>query len=200
MKNSTAVLTALALSSIAGAATFDIDPAHSNAGFKVKHMMISNVKGGFSGVKGAVEFDAAKPGNAKIEAVIDVNTINTGEPKRDAHLKSPDFFDAAKFPNLTFKSAKVSPTGKNKYMAIGDLTLHGVTKQVVLAVETTPEVKDPWGNVRMGATAATRINRKDFGLNWNQALEAGGVLVGEDVEISIEVELVKKAAASKPTN
>ncbi len=203
MKNTLAfaAIAALASASLAGAATYDIDASHSRASFKVRHLMISNVRGDFSGIKGSIEFDAAKPAAAKIEAVIDVNTINTAEPKRDAHLKSPDFFDTAKYPTMSFKSKSVVKTGANKFNATGDLTMHGVTRQVVLAVETTPDVKDPWGNVRMGASATTKINRKDFGLAWNQALETGGVAVGEEVEISLDVELVKKAAAaSKPTN
>ena len=199
-RRTASALATLALASLAGAATFDIDPSHSSASFKVRHMMISNVKGNFSKLTGSVEYDAAKAGATRIDTVIDASTITTAEPKRDAHLKSPDFFDVAKFPTITFKSKNVTRTGDQQYKALGDLTIHGVTKQVTLAVDTTPEVKDPWGNTRFGASATTRINRKDFGLTWNQALEAGGVLVGEDVDTTIEVELVKKAATPKTTD
>jgi polyisoprenoid-binding protein YceI len=185
---------ALSLASFAQAATYDIDPSHSTANFKVRHLMISNVKGDFSKVTGSVEFDQAKPAATRIDATIDATSVNTNEPKRDAHLKSPDFFDVAKYPALTFKSKSVTPAGAHKFNVQGDLTLHGVTKTVTLAVETTAEIKDPWGNTRFGANATTRINRKEFGLTWNQALEAGGVAVSEDVDITLDIELVKKAA------
>jgi len=189
------VFAGVALASLATAAQFEIDPQHSSAGFKVRHLMISNVKGEFSKVKGSVDFDSASPSAARIDAIIDVGNINTGEPQRDAHLKSPDFFDVAKFPNITFKSKKVTRVEANKYKALGDLTIHGVTREVTLDVEATQEVKDPWGNQRFGANATTKINRKDFGLTWNKALETGGVMVGDDVDITIDVELVRKAAA-----
>lgn len=185
---------ALTLAAAAGAANFDIDSQHSNASFKVRHMMISNVKGDFSKIKGSADFDPANPANSHVEATIDVNTVNTGEAQRDTHLKSPDFFDAAKYPSITFRSKKVTRVATNKYQALGDLSIHGVTKEVTLNIDATPEVKDPWGATRFGANASTKINRKDFGLNWNKALEAGGVLVGDEVEITLDVELVKKAA------
>jgi polyisoprenoid-binding protein YceI len=130
-----------------------------------------------------------------VEATIDVTGINTGEAQRDTHLKSADFFDVAKYPSITFRSKKIARVANNKYKALGDLTIHGVTREVTLDVDATPEVKDPWGALRFGANASTKINRKDFGLNWNKALEAGGVLVGDEVEITLDVELVKKAAA-----
>jgi len=179
------------------AAPFQIDSSHSNAHFKVKHMMVATVRGEFTKMAGNVEFDPAKPEAISIDATIDATTINTREEKRDAHLKSPDFFDVAKFPTITFKSKSAKSTGKGKLAVTGDLTMRGVTKQVVLDVEgLDAEVKDPWGNMRIGAVGSTKVNRKDFGLNWNQALEAGGVLVGETVDIVIDVELVKQAEKS----
>lgn len=176
------------------ASTYDLDPAHSGASFKVRHMMISNVHGKFTGLKGSVDYEPGKPAATTIEATISAATVDTGEPKRDEHLKSPDFFDVAKYPSLAFKSKSVTKTGDNKYNVAGDLTMHGVTKPVVLDVETTPEVKDPWGNSRFGASATTKVNRSDFGLTWNKALETGGVMVGDDIEITLELELVKRKA------
>jgi len=172
--------------------TYTIDPAHSTADFKVRHLMISNVRGEFSGVSGTVQFDPANPANSKVAARIDVKTVQTREAQRDAHLKSADFFDVEKYPEMTFVSKKVSG-GDGEYTVTGDLTIHGVTKEVKLEVEGPgPEVKDPWGNFKSGASAKTKINRKDFGLVWNVALETGGVLVGEDVQITLELELTKQ--------
>lgn len=188
------IAASLAAVSLAGAATFDIDTAHSSAGFKVRHMMISNVKGEFRKTSGTVDFDPSNLAASSIKATIDVNTISTREDKRDAHLKSPDFFDVAKYPTITFESSKITAAGNNKYKATGNLTLHGVTKEVTLDVETTPEVKLGKGESRFGASASTKINRKDFGLTWNRALDGGGVVVSDEVEISIDVELVKKSA------
>ncbi|MCL5006331.1 MAG: YceI family protein [Acidobacteria bacterium] len=173
-----------------GIITWNIDPAHSNAQFTVRHLMISNVKGEFTRVSGRVLFDPSKPESLSAEATIDVNTINTREPDRDNHLKSPDFFDVAKYPTLTFKSKRAEKE-PNGLKVTGDLTIHGVTREVTLDVEgPTPPMKDPWGFTRVGASATTRINRKDFGLVWNQALETGGVLVGDDVRITLDVELM----------
>lgn len=173
--------------------TYKIDPAHSVADFKVRHLMVSNVRGEFSGVSGAVQFDDQNPANSKVDATIDVNTIQTREPQRDTHLKSADFFDVEKFPHITFVSKKVVKTGDEEHKVTGDLTIHGVTREVVLEVEgPTPEVKDPWGSVKSGASAKTKINRKDFGLVWNVALETGGVLVGEDVQIHLDLELTRQ--------
>jgi polyisoprenoid-binding protein YceI len=173
--------------------TYTIDPAHSVADFKVRHLMVSNVRGEFSGVSGTVQFDRENPANSSIEAKIDVNTIQTRDAQRDAHLKSADFFDVEKYPTMTFVSKKVAKNGSDDYKVTGDLTIHGVTKEVVLDVEAVaPEVKDPWGNVKAGASAKTKINRKDFGLVWNVGLEAGGVLVGDDVQIHLDLELAKQ--------
>lgn len=182
-----ASLTALA----AFGQSYQIDSAHSSAGFSVKHMMVSTVSGRFSNVKGTVTFDDKSPAKSAIDATIDIATVNTNEPKRDAHLKSPDFFDADKFPTMAFKSTKVAKAGAN-YKVDGTLTLHGVTKPVTLTVELSPEIKDPYGMFRRGATATTTVNRKDFGLSWNKALESGGVVVGEDVKISLEIEFARK--------
>lgn len=174
----------------AAPATFTIDGTHSSVEFSVRHMMVSNVKGSFQKVTGTATYDANNLAASKLEATIDVNTINTNEPKRDAHLKSPDFFDAAKYPAMTFKSAKFTKSGDGLKVT-GDLTIHGVTKPVTFEVETTPEVKDGYGKTRMGASATTRINRKDFGLIWNQVLEAGGVAVSDEVKLALDIAFVK---------
>jgi polyisoprenoid-binding protein YceI len=177
------------------AIVYDIDPAHSSAQFSVRHMMISNVKGEFTKVSGTVTYDPDDPGASKVEATIDVASLHTRDEQRDGHLKSADFFDAANFPEIKFVSKSVAPHGDDELLVKGDMTIHGVTKEVTLHVEgPTPEMKDPWGNVKAGATAAAKINRKDFGLVWNVALETGGLLVGEDVAISLEVELTRRAA------
>ena len=174
--------------------TYIIDPSHSTAGFKVRHLMVSNVRGEFSGVSGTVVFDPEDSANSKVEAVIDATTIQTRENQRDQHLKSADFFDVEKFPKITFTSKKVMPVGAGEWRVVGDLTIHGVTREVVLAVEgPTPEVKDPWGNIKIGATATTKLDRRDFGLTFNVALDAGGVLVGDEVAIQLELELTRQA-------
>ena len=172
---------------------YEIDPAHTRAHFKVRHLMVSNVRGEFSRMSGAVTFDPADLGSAKLTAIIDATTVNTSEPQRDEHLKSADFLDVANFPTITFVSKSFAKTGADTLKVPGDLTIHGVTKEVILNVEgPTDEVKDPWGNTKAGATATTKINRKDFGLTWNQALETGGLLVGEDITITLDVELTRK--------
>jgi polyisoprenoid-binding protein YceI len=174
--------------------TYRIDPAHSAAHFSVRHMMISNVRGDFTKVSGTVLLDDRNPANSAVEALIDAASIDTREAQRDAHLRSADFFDVEKYPQLAFRSKSVEAAGDGELRVKGDLTIHGVTREVTLSVEgPTPEAKDPWGNLRIGATAATKINRKDFGLVWNVALEAGGVLVGEDVKISIDLEAIRQA-------
>jgi polyisoprenoid-binding protein YceI len=174
--------------------TYQIDPAHTSAQFKVRHMMIANVKGEFDKVSGTVNFDPANPAASTIEASIDVASVSTRDEQRDAHLKSADFFDVEKFPAITFKSKKVTAAGEDSFTVAGDLTIHGVTKEVELHVEElTEEAKDPWGNSRRGATARARIHRKDFGMIFNVALEAGGFLVGEDVDLTIDVELIRQA-------
>ena len=175
-------------------ATYQIDPAHTSAQFKVRHMMIANVKGEFHNVSGTVNFDPANPNASTVEASIDVSTISTRDPQRDAHLKSPDFLEVEKFPAITFKSKEVTATGSDSFEVVGDLTIHGVTNEVALNVEElTEEAKDPWGNLRRGATAKTRIQRQDFGMSFNVALEAGGFLVGDDVDLTIDAELIRQA-------
>jgi polyisoprenoid-binding protein YceI len=172
--------------------TWNLDPVHSVAEFKVKHMMISNVKGQFTGITGILTLDENEVEGSRVEATIDASTINTREAQRDAHLKSADFFDVEQFPTLSFRSKQVKRTGDDELAVTGDLTIHGVTRQVTFQVEgPTAAGKDPWGNTRIGLSATTKINRRDFGLTWNAALETGGILVGEDVTITLDLEFVK---------
>jgi polyisoprenoid-binding protein YceI len=170
---------------------WNIDLSHSTAEFSVRHMMITNVKGRFGKFEGTVEYDPAHPELSKFEATLDAASIDTRDEKRDAHLRSADFFDVEHHPKLTFKSTEIKKTSDG-FAAVGDLTMHGITKPITLEIEgpTAPHA-DPWGNTRIGATAHAKINRKDWGLNWNAALEAGGVLVGETVKITLEVSLVQ---------
>jgi polyisoprenoid-binding protein YceI len=172
--------------------TWTIDQVHSVAEFKVKHMMISNVKGQFPGVKGVLDLDERDLTNSHIEASIDATSINTRDGQRDAHLKSADFFDVERFPTLSFRSTSISRAGDGELAVAGDLTIHGVTRNVVFNVEGPSEpAKDPWGNTRVGLSATTRISRKDFDLTWNTALETGGILVGDEVTITLDVQFVK---------
>ena len=175
------------------ASTWNIDPAHSGAEFKVKHMMIANVRGKFSGISGVLHRFEADHTQSILEVSIDASTVNTQDAQRDGHLKSADFLDVEKFPTMTFKSTHIEKKGDG-FAVTGDLTIRGVSKPVVLNVEEVSEpAKDPWGNTRIGLTATAKINRKDFGLTWNTTLEAGGVLVGEDVTITLDVEFIKAA-------
>ncbi len=186
------LLSALALPALA--ADYSIDSAHTAAQFSVRHLMVSNVRGEFKKVAGKVVYDEANPSATVVEATIDVSTVNTGEPARDTHLKSPDFFDLARFPTMTFVSKSATKTAQGIDVS-GDLTLHGVTKPVLLHVSgITPEVKDPWGMLRRGATATTVINRQDFGVLWNKNLDGGGVVVGDEVTITIDIEAARKPA------
>jgi len=188
-----AVLISLVIPSVAAADTWVIDTDHSNVGFKVRHMMISNVKGDFGTFKGSVDINDMDLTRSKVEVIIETASINTGVAKRDEHLRSAEFFDVARFPTMTFVSSKVEKSGPDKLKVTGNLTLRGVTKEVVLDVEgPTRSYKDPWGNVKRGASATTKINRKDFGLTWNKVIESGGVAVGEEVAIALEIELLKK--------
>jgi polyisoprenoid-binding protein YceI len=176
----------------AATTSWNIDPAHTTAEFKVKHMMITNVKGQFSAVTGVVEIDPEEVANSRVEVSIDASSISTRDAQRDAHLKSPDFFDVEKFPTLSFASTGVTRKDDGELAVEGNLTIHGVTRKVVFEVEGPSEpAKDPWGNVRIGWSASTKINRKDFGLNWNAALEAGGLLVGDQVTITLDAQAVK---------
>ena len=172
--------------------TWNIDPVHSNALFKVKHMMISNVRGEFTAIKGSLLFDQENVEKSCVEAEIDAASINTKDPQRDAHLKSRDFFDVERFSTLSFRSSNVSKSSNGEFAVAGELTIHGVTRHVVFSVEgPSAPAKDPWGNTRIGLSATTRINRKDFGLTWNAALETGGILVGDEVAITLDVQFIK---------
>lgn len=183
---------ALSLPTLASATIWNIDPDHTNIGFKVRHLMVSNVRGSFNKHTGVVDINDKDITKSKVEVTIDTASINTNVQKRDEHLRSADFFDVAKYPTMTFVSKKVAKAGKNKLKVTGDLTLHGITKEVVLNVEgPTAESKDPYGNIRRGAVANSKINRKDFGLVWNATLETGGVVVGDEVTITLEVEMIK---------
>jgi polyisoprenoid-binding protein YceI len=173
-------------------ATWNIDPTHSSAEFKVKHMMISHVKGHFAKVTGTLTLDESSLANSKVEALIDAASVETRDAQRDAHLKSADFFDVDKFPTLSFKSTSIKLVRDGELAVEGDLTIKGVTRKVVFSVEgPTPPAKDPWGNTRVGVSATTKISRKDFGLTYNAALETGGVLVGDEVTITLDVQFVK---------
>ena len=189
---SIAAIAALSLPVLASAATWNIDPDHSNVGFKVRHLMVSNVKGNFEKHSGVLDLNEKDITRSKVSVTIDTASVNTSVAKRDEHLRSADFFDVAKYPTMTFTSRKVAKAGNGKLKVTGDLTLHGITRQVVLNVEgPAKESKDPWGNLRTGVNAAAKINRKDFGLVYNAALETGGVAVGEEVDISLEIEMIK---------
>ena len=195
MKKSIIFLTALLLlgfSAIASAATYDVDPVHSSFNFKVRHMTVSNVAGTFGKVKGVAEIDDKDITALHIEVTLDAGSIDTGHAKRDEHLRGPDFFDVAKYPTLNFVSKKISRVDSNRIRVTGDLTIRGVTKEVTVDVEgPTPEIKDPAGKMRRGATGTAKISRKDFGISWNKTLDTGGVIVGDDVGISVEIELVR---------
>src|ERR1700722_19878806 len=175
--------------------TWNIDPAHSAAEFKVKHMMISNVKGHFAKITGSLTLDESDLKKPKVEATIDAASIEKREAQGDTPLKSADFLDVAKYPNLTFDSTGLSIVRDGELAVEGNLTIHGVTKKVIFTAEgPTPPVKDPWGNLRIAVSATTKINRKDYGLTYNAALETGGILVGEEVTITLDVQFVKAAA------
>ena len=177
--------------------TYQIDPAHSTAQFVVRHMMITNVRGGFSGVQGTIEYDPENPGKSRVDVVIDASKINTLDEQRDAHLKSADFLHVEQHPTITFKSKKIAQAGNGEWKITGDLTVHGVTKEVVLNAEgPTAEGKDPFGNTRIGASASTKIKRSDFGLTWNAALETGGILVGDDLRIELEISAIRSESAA----
>lgn len=171
-----------------------IDPTHSRVDFSVRHMMISNVRGQFEKFDGTVDFDPNDLSTLKLEVTIDASSINTREAQRDGHLRSPDFLNAEQFPTITFTSTSSEPAGTNQAKVHGDLTIHGVTRPVTLDTEFAGVMASPWGTTSAGFSAHTKINRKDWGLEWNQVLEAGGLLVGEDVKIDIEIELLKEAA------
>lgn len=191
---------ALAVHSAEGlrAEVFEIDAMHSGVGFSIRHLMVSRVHGSFTAFSGKIEYDPKDPKTWKVEAVIDAASINTGIKKRDDHLRNPDFFDVAKFPTITFKSTAVEKGKKKGTFALkGDLTMHGVTRPVTLALEPSGELNDREMGRRVGFNATGTINRKDFGLSYNKVLEAGGVALGEEVEIVIDVAAVPPAAEKK---
>jgi polyisoprenoid-binding protein YceI len=205
MKKLLAALAALPLlasaapSPAAAPTKWSIDPGHSTTGFAVKHLVVSTVRGQFGKTSGTLLLDEADPTKSTVEAVIDATTINTGVADRDAHLKAADFLDAAKYPTITFKSTKVKKAGQDQLEVAGDLTLHGVTKPVVLAVSTSSEVKGMYGETRRAFNATTKIARKDFGLTWNKAVEAGPV-VGDEIQVQLDLEVTKdqpKSAAAQ---
>jgi polyisoprenoid-binding protein YceI len=191
-----ALTTLTALTLVAGNALADewtIDPSHSAAQFSIKHMMVSTVRGNFQKISGTVNLDEKDLTKSSVEVTIDATSVDTREPKRDAHLKSPDFFDVAKYPTLTFKSTKVEKAGKGKFKVTGDLTMHGQTHSLVLTVEgPTPAVKTPWGTQARGVSASGKLNRKDWALGWNKAIEMGGVMVGDEVQLQVDAELNPK--------
>lgn len=173
-----------------------VDAAHTLVEFSARHMMITNVKGSFSGVSGTVNFDQNNPSASDVDVSINVSSLSTQNEQRDGHLKSPDFFDAATYPTITFKSTSVEKTGDADYKVTGDLTIHGVTKSVVLESEFIGEGKDPYGNQKAGFSAKTSISRKEFGLSYNVALESGGVLVSDKISIQLEVQLLQQATVA----
>jgi polyisoprenoid-binding protein YceI len=190
----------LSLPAFAATSTWQIDPQHTAAQFSVKHLAISTVRGGFSKVTGTVIFDDKDVSKSTVDVTIDVTTVDTREPNRDKDLKSDHFFDVEHYPTMTFKSKKVEQASPGKLKVTGDLTIHGVTKEVVLDVDgPTAPVKDPWGNQRVAVNATTKINRQDFGVKWNATMDNGGVVVSDDVSITIDAELVQKGAP-KPGN
>lgn len=184
-------------SAVSAADTYQIDPAHTSVQFSVRHMLISNVRGEFRKVAGSATGDIANPAATTVEATIDAASIDTRNEERDAHLRKPDFLDVAKFPTIVFKSTKVEKAGEG-WKLTGDLTLHGVTKPVVLDVtNVTAPIKDPWGNSRIGAQAKTKLNRRDFGIAYNALLEGGGLVVGDEITVAIDVEVVKKGGTAQ---
>ncbi len=176
--------------------TWRIDPAHSHVEFAVKHLMVATVKGRFADVEGTILVNEADPAGSHVDVNIAAASVDTREPQRDAHLRSPDFFDADRYPYLTFRSSRVVPKGNGEFTVYGDLTIRGVTRPVALEGEYLGTSQSPFGFTVAGFSARTRINRKDFGLTWNAPLETGGVLVGDEVRVSLEVEAVREEAPS----
>ena len=175
--------------------TWNIDTAHSGINFSVRHMVVSKVRGKFAAWRGSLRFNESEPASARVDVVIDAASIETGVADRDQHLRSPDFLDAAQFPQITYRSRSAERLAADRYRVVGDLTIRGVTREVPLEVELGGMAKDPWGKQRVGFTAQARLDRKDFGLTWNQVLEAGGVLVGERIDVEIELEAVRATEA-----
>lgn len=187
------VALALLASTPALAATYTIDASHTRVGFAVTHMMVSTVRGEFGAVEGTVEFDAKNLTATKVNAKVGITSVDTRDPKRDDHLRSPDFFDVAKFPEMTFVSKSVKNVSKDGFDLVGDLTIRGVTKEVVFRVKPfSQEYKDPWGNYKVGTSATAKVNRQDFGVSWSKALDGGGYVVGDEVTIELDVEMGRK--------
>jgi polyisoprenoid-binding protein YceI len=179
----------------AATTTWQIDPAHTAASFAVRHLMISTVRGEFKGITGSVNWDDQDIAKSTVDVTIDAKTVDTNEPNRDKDLKSDKFFDVEKYPTITFKSKKVEQVSAGKLKVTGDLTIHGITKEVVLDVEgPSSSIKDPWGNTRVAISAITKVNRQDYGVKWNANIDGGGVVVGDDVNITIDLEMIKKVA------
>ena len=177
--------------------SWKIDPTHSQITFTVRHMMIANVRGRFENFTGTVDFNESDPTRSTVNVQIETASINTREPQRDGHLKSPDFFNAAEFPYVTFKSKRVEKIDEAHGRIVGDLFIRGLAREVALEAEYNGQAKSPYGQVSAGFTATTKLNRKDWGLNWNVALETGGWLVGDDIKIDIELEIVKQPEAER---
>jgi polyisoprenoid-binding protein YceI len=175
--------------------TYQIDKSHTTVGFEVRHIF-TNVGGRFTDFDGTIHIDRDRPENSSVEFTIRATSIFTNEPKRDEHLRSADFFDVAKYPTITFKSTSVKPEGKDSFLVDGELTMRGVTRRVTLPVKLLGEGKDPWGNEKLGLEAEITLNRRDFGLTWNKALETGGLLVGEHVKVEIGIEANKAKPAT----
>ncbi len=175
---------------------WDFDLSHSSINFHVRHLMVSKVHGRFTAWSGTLELDDEDLTRSRVEVSIEAASIDTKEEKRDAHLRSPDFLEVEKFPAITFKSRQITRAGDDEYAVVGDLTIHGVTREVTLEVEGGGRVTDPWGGTRTGFSAKTSISRKEFGLTWNMALEAGGFVVGDKLDINLEIEAVKKSASA----
>jgi polyisoprenoid-binding protein YceI len=195
-----ALVTFLSVWALAGAAaaepaTWNVDPAHSTVGFSVRHLMITNVRGAFNDFEAQVTGDPAQPAGATVTATIRAASVDTGNEKRDEHLRAADFLDVATHPTITFESTKIEPAGPGMAKVTGNLTLHGVTKEIVLeVVGPTPVITDPWGNAKAGATVTTTLSRKDFGITWNKAMDGGGLVVGDEIQVTIELEAQRAAS------
>ena len=176
--------------------TWTIDSSHAEIGFAVRHLMIATVRGRFGAMSGTVTVDETSPQNSKIDVTVDVTSIDTRQEMRDNHLRSPDFFDVATYPTIHFVSKRIEGDIEGAFRVVGDLTIRGVTREVTLAANLEGRTRDPWGNERAGYSATGKINRHDFGLTWNQALESGGVMVGDEVKLTVDVELVHQVAAT----
>jgi polyisoprenoid-binding protein YceI len=187
------VCLAMGMPLIAGAATYQLDTDHSSIQFKIRHLTVSNVTGTFNKIKGTASVEGEDLATLKVEVTIDAASVDTGHQKRDEHIRTADFLDVAKYPTITFVSKKVVKAEPGKLRITGDLTLHGVTREITVDLEgPTPEIKDPWGNFRRGATGTAKIDRRDFGVTWNKALDTGGLVVGNEVGIQVDIEWVRK--------